>query len=387
LSGASNLRARAVAFYLPQYHRIPENDRWWGDGFTDWVNVRKASPLFPGHYQPRVPLGQRYYDLTDKDTIRWQIGLAQSYGVYGFCHYHYWFDGVQLLQNPTDAFLSDRSLDFPFCLAWANATWSRRWDGDENADSILMQQTHRPDRQIWRRHLDYLIRAWTDPRAITIEGKPVFLVYSPQIIVELHNLLEYWREGAQEAGLPGLHLVAMRQHKLLDDRILSDFDAVTHFQPAMAMLMPKRSDGLLSTVSVERHLRALPPWLKNPLKKVQRMLPEATRFYDYDELWKRALAPDPGASVRPAYPGAFLDWDNTARYGKRARIVRGADPKKFSRWFRELVGSLSESTPEQRLIFVNAWNEWAEGSYLEPDERNGYGYLEAIRDSVINGRG
>ncbi|MGC9022906.1 MAG: glycoside hydrolase family 99-like domain-containing protein, partial [Dissulfurimicrobium sp.] len=187
-------KVRPVAFYFPQFHAIPENDEWWGKGFTDWVNVKKARPQFKGHYQPRVPLGGRYYDQSKKDVIAWQIELARSYGLYGFCHYHYWFDGKQLLETPTNIFLESKELDFNFCLAWANETWSRRWDGRDH--HILIQQTHIPDKDRWLAHFRYLIRAWSDERAIKIDGKPVFLIYRAHRIENIGEMFDFWREMA-----------------------------------------------------------------------------------------------------------------------------------------------------------------------------------------------
>ncbi|MBL8512473.1 MAG: glycoside hydrolase family 99-like domain-containing protein, partial [Betaproteobacteria bacterium] len=170
-------KVKPIALYFPQFHRIPENDRWWGEGFTDWTNVKKAKPQFEGHSQPRVPKDGRYYDQSEVETIRWQVGLAKSHGIYGFCHYHYWFDGKQLLEAPTNAMLDHPDIDFPFCLAWANETWSRRWDGRES--DVLISQTHPPVKERWEQHFQYLIRAWKDPRAIKMDGKPVFLIYRP----------------------------------------------------------------------------------------------------------------------------------------------------------------------------------------------------------------
>lgn len=372
---------RAVAFYLPQFHIIPENDQWWGRGFTDWRNVKKARPLYPGHNQPRVPLGGNYYDLSQKEALRWQIQLARSYGIHGFCHYHYWFEGKQLLETPTDLFLSSPELDHSFCLAWANSTWSRAWDGDENAQQVLIKQTHRPDRNMWLRHFQYLIKAWSDRRAIRVNGKSVFLIYSPHTIDRVGDMLSYWRELAVQHGLPGIHFVAMQQFSFLNREFLNHFDAVVEFQPAVAMLIPQRDDVLFSRIRMQKYLRAMPDWILKPLRRVQKKLPDTLRFHDYDELWGKILSAEPDTSL-VTYPGAFMDWDNTSRYGTRARIVVGANPKRFHFWFQQLVDKVRRKPPQQRIIFINAWNEWAEGTYLEPDERFGCEYLEAIKQSL-----
>ena len=200
--------------YFPQLHAIPENDEWWGKGFTDWVNVKKARPLFDGHYQPRVPLDDYYYDQSKLEVLRWQVKLARSYGIYGFCHYHYWFDGKQLLETPTNLMLANKDIGMPFCLSWANETWSKRWDGRDH--HILIQQTHPPDEESWSRHFDYLIRAWTDERAIKIDGRPVFVIYRPHRISKIDEMLSYWQDRARQSGLKGLYFIFQKQYDLPD---------------------------------------------------------------------------------------------------------------------------------------------------------------------------
>jgi lipopolysaccharide biosynthesis protein len=373
-------RAFIIAFYFPQFHRIPQNDAWWGEGFTDWVNVRKAEPLFAGHRQPRTPLDARFYDLSQLDVIRWQVDLARQYGIGGFCHYHYWFDGVQLLEGPTNQFLEHRELDLPFCLAWANSTWSRRWDGDLASKSILIRQTHEPDPARWNMHFDYLIRAWSDPRAITIGGKPVFLIYYPHTIDQVGDMLDLWRNRAVLAGLPGLHVVAMQQFEYLDKKFLDHFDAVALFQPQMSWLAPERR-SLMAKLNPARYALSLHPRLVQWLRKAKRLMGDRPRFYDFDELWLNTLRSTSDTTL-PVYPGAFLDWDNTARYGRRARVVRGSTPERFEFWFEQLVAKTEQRPLEERLIFLNAWNEWAEGTYLEPDDEFGHRYLEAVARCV-----
>ncbi len=378
-----NTKVKLIAFYLPQYHTIPENDEWWGKGFTDWVNVKKARPLFQGHYQPRVPLNGFYYDLSSKEALRWQIDIAKNYGILGFCHYHYWFDGRQLLETPTNIMLQSKDLDFPFCLAWANSTWSRRWDWDENAQNVLIKQTHVPEKKKWLEHFNYLIKAWTDPRAIKIDGKPIFLIYSPHTINQVGNLLDFLRSKAVEYGLSGLYIIAMQQFKFINKNFLRYFDAIVLFQPSVAMFVPGEDDRLLSKISVERYLRSLPKWLMKPLKRFRNKFSYKLNFHDYDALWKKLLNYQSDTSLM-TFPGAFIDWDNTARYGKRARIVRGANPEQFEFWFKQLVQKVASKPENERLIFINAWNEWAEGTYLEPDEKYQYQYLESVKHCLMS---
>ena len=372
---------KLIALYFPQLHSIPENDEWWGKGFTDWVNVRKARPQFKGHFQPRVPLDSRYYDQSQMETLKWQIELARKYGVHGFCHYHYWFDGKQLLETPTNMMLASKQLDFPFCLAWANETWSRRWDGQDH--HILQEQTHRPDKAIWERHFNYLFRAWSDERAIRIDGKPVFLIYRPHRIDKIDEMFDFWRELAHQRGLPGLYFVAMKQYEYPMPEILGYFDASMHFQPFEALYSPDYAgdESAIRTGLPMRALRQLPERVKMPLRAFRDKYFPALSFYNYEKVWTQILKVERDGTI-PTFPGAFVDWDNTARYGNRARLFKGASPERFAYWFRQLVQVTSQRPAPERIIFLNAWNEWAEGTYLEPDARHGYRYLEAVKEGL-----
>ena len=372
---------KLVALYFPQLHTIPENDEWWGKGFTDWVNVRQAKPQFDGHNQPRVPLDDRYYDQSQMETLAWQIGLAKQYGVHGFCHYHYWFDGKQLLETPTNLMLDNKELDFPFCLAWANETWSRRWDGLEH--HILQEQTHRPDKAMWERHFNYLYRAWSDERAIKIDGRPVFLIYRPHRIEKIGEMFDCWRNLARQRGLPGLYFVAMKQYEYPMPEVLAYFDASMHFQPFEALYSPDFDSDKRAILPefMMRVLRRLPEPVMAFLRAVRDTRGPALTFYDYEKVWSHMLKVERDGGL-PTFPGAFVDWDNTARYGNRARLFKGASPERFAHWFKRLVQVTAQRPANERTIFLNAWNEWAEGTYLEPDARHGYRCLEAVRDGL-----
>lgn len=337
--------------------------------------------MFDGHYQPRVPLGGNYYDLTDVDVLRWQIDLAKRFGLSGFCHYHYWFNGRQLLERPTDLFIAHPELDFPFCLSWINTSWSRRWGGSGYANPVLVSQTYSSERSAWMKHFEYLFTAWSDERHLTVDGKPVFLIYHPHLIPHVEALLDFWRGEAERRGLPGVHFVAMRLFAFLDDRFLRYFDAVVERQPSVAMFVPHSDDPTFSSVSLTRFFRGLPSQIAEPLRALRFRLTRKLRFHDYDELWRRSVDWHPVNGKR-TYPGAFVDWDNTARYGKRGRVVKGANPERFRYWLTQMVDSLRNEPADHRLIFINAWNEWAESAYLEPDERFGYAYLEAVAESL-----
>ena len=371
---------KLVALYFPQLHPIPENDDWWGKGFTDWVNVKKAKPLFKGHFQPRVPLNDNYYDQSQLETLKWQINLARQYGVHGFCHYHYWFEGKQLLETPTNLMMDSTELDFPFCLAWANETWSRRWDGQEH--HILQEQTHRPDKAMWEKHFNYLFRAWSDERAIKIDGKPVFLIYRPHKIEKIGEMFEYWRTLARRHGLAGLHFIAMKQMEYPEPGVLRHFDASMHFQPFEALHSPDyEGNAVARSDRLRGMLRRLPEPIKVILRALRHDLIPTRKFYDYEKTWNQILKVERDSGI-PTIPGAFVDWDNTARYGKRARLFKGASPERFAYWFRQLVQITLSRPKQERMIFLNAWNEWAEGTYLEPDDRHGYAYLEAVKSGI-----
>ena len=374
---------KIIAMYFPQFHSIEENDKWWGKDFTDWDNVKKACAQFKSHIQPREPLDDNYYDQSSIETIRWQVELARSHGVFGFCHYHYWFNGKQLLETPTELMLNNPDIDFPFCLSWANETWSRRWDGLDH--HILIQQTHPPDIASWRLHFDYLIRAWKDPRAIKIDGKPVFVIYRPQRIVEIDKMLASWRAWAKEEGLPGLYFIFQKQYELPDKKCLSSFDGQFQFQPFEAIYtkLPNRNKSILGTYA-RSIFSYLPAFVQGGLRILRSQLgSNKLIFYSYDAIWEQVTKISFDNELM-TFPGAFVDWDNTARYKDRATIFIGASPEKFYYWLSKLSYSLSHRNLPEDYVFLNAWNEWSEGAYLEPDKTNRLKYLEAVKTVVLN---
>lgn len=369
-------RIKIIAIYFPQFHAIPENDQWWGNGFTDWHYVKAGQPQFHGHNQPRVPFDGNYYDESNIDTLRWQIDLAKKYGLYGFCHYHYWFDGKQLLETPTNMMLENKELDFPFCLSWANETWSRRWDGRDN--EILMRQTHPPKEDHWLKHFNYLIHFWQDERAIKVDGKPVFVIYRPQRIPRVSKMLDFWRQQAKEHGLKGLYFIAQKQYEHPAQNALAAFDAEFQFQPFEAIHSPTFAGGLRHHSSWFKFVRTLPEWVQDHLRALRARWSKELTFFDYEQVWQQIVSIRENSQLT-TYPGAFADWDNAARYKERATIYRGASPERFEFWLSQLLQGMEARNLPEKFIFFNAWNEWAEGAYLEPDEQHQYAYLEAIR--------
>lgn len=372
-------RVRVVAQYFPQLHAIPENDEWWGKGFTDWDNVKRGTPQFPGHHQPRVPRGGKYYDQSSADIVRWQAELARAHGVDCFAHYHYWFDGKQLLNAPTDQLLKNKDINIQFCLCWANETWSRRWDGMDH--HILIAQTHPPTRESWGRHFDTLIQYFRDERALRVDGKPVFMIYRAYKIPEIDRMFDYFQDRAHQAGLPGIFFVNVVQYEFPPWEILRFFDASMLFQPFVATRAGKLEgrgvDKQWWVPAAERAARLLPGKRR---ELAERELQRPT-LYDYDEVWREILKWRPGKHM-PVYQGAFVDWDNTARYRNRATVYAGATPEKFGGYMKQLIDKVQSGREDERFIFINAWNEWSESAYLEPDERHGMAYLEALREAT-----
>lgn len=346
---------KILALHLPQFHRIPENDEWWGEGFTEWDNVRRARPLYEGHQQPRVPLGGDYYDLSDPATIIKQHKLAAEYGVDGFIYYHYWFNGKMLLEKPVDMLLKLPEADREFCLCWANEPWTRAWDGKSNC--ILMEQTF-GGQEDWQAHIDYLIPFFKDPRYIRIEEHPVFFVYSPNRIPSFDEMVRYWNVELEKANLPSLYVV----------EFLSSFNPSPSSQESTAVM---EFEPLFSAhYEVSNFVKG-----KRFLHKRLGM----TDIVDYDYLWERLLRRKGQYAGKRIIKGAFTNFDNSPRKGVRGFITKGATPEKFRSYLKRLAETPREGAED--VIVINAWNEWGEGAVLEPDEMNGYAWLEAVRDA------
>jgi len=355
---------RSIAFYLPQFHPIPENDEWWGEGFTEWTNVRPAKPLFSGHYQPHVPGELGYYDLRDADVREAQAGLAIRYGIDAFCYYHYWFAGRRLLEQPFDAVLASGRPDLPFCLCWANEPWTRTWDG--GSDNILVDQHHSPDDD--RRHIDWLIEAFRDERYLRVGGKPLFLVYRAGLLPDPLATTRVWRERAARAGIPDLFLCRVESHFEAGDPRPLGFDASVEFQPAFGQVKWTAGDRF-------------------PLRRLlakAKLAPSSASYVtlDYERLVGEMLASEPPA--HPRLPCVTPHWDNTPRRPYGAFMLTGSTPERFGEWVGEAARRLRTAPPEHRLLFVNAWNEWGEGCHLEPCERWGVGYLEAFAKAMVS---
>jgi hypothetical protein len=339
---------RAIAMYLPQFHRVPENDRWWGEGFTEWTNVRRARPMFTGHEQPHVPhpdLG--YYDLSDETVLERQAALARRHGIHGFCFYHYWFAGRRILEKPVERMLAGGRPDLPFCLCWANENWTRRWDGLDQ--EILLEQRHTPEND--ERFLEELLPALHDRRYIRVEGRPLLAVYRPGLLADVRGAADRWRRIAERSGLPGLFLAAVHSFDRADPRGLG-FDAAIQFPP---LQIPA-----LNVASGRR------PGLARDFTGA---------VLDYAAAMRHSLARE--LPEYPLFRGVMPGWDNTPRRLERATIWADASPERYGQWLSATVERMRrEQPPERQLVFINAWNEWGEGAHLEPDLRHGHRYLE-----------
>jgi lipopolysaccharide biosynthesis protein len=360
-----NYLIRAIAFYLPQYHPIPENDEWWGKGFTEWTNVTKAKPLFEGHYQPHLPADLGFYDLRLPEARQAQADLAREYGIHGFCYYHYWFNGKRLLERPFNEVLASGEPDFPFCLCWANENWTRRWDGQEQ--EILAEQVYGEEDD--RRHIQWLAQAFQDPRYIRINGKPLFLVYRTSKIPDPLKTAKIWREEAYKLGIGEIFLCKVESfYDEQGDPSLIGFDASVEFQPDWSQL------GL----PLQRGRR----WqLARKLGLSEKVYGD-NNIYDYTAVVEKMLAKPTPHYQR--FPCVTPSWDNTARRKINATVFQNSTPETYKRWLTEVVRKTLHNKSSENIIFINAWNEWAEGNHLEPCRKWGTAYLEATKKVLLD---
>ena len=363
-------QTKVIAFYLPQYHAIPENDKAWGEGFTEWTNVKKAVPYFKGHYQPRVPLNHNYYNLLNPEAQEWQSDLAQKYNVFGFCYYHYWVkDGKMLLEKPAENMLANENITEPFCFCWANENWSKTWTGNDE-DLIAVQDYG--GQEDWKKHFNYLVNFFRDERYITLDGKPVFIIYKPELMPDFKGMVSYFKSAAIEAGFPGLEVMVQFPTYLWNDKYdESAFDHYIDFEPAYTTYLQGKTSGstkLRATITKILGQRAVKQ-LKEVFNK--------PHHYNYDDVWNEIIS-----RVFPNNKfvcGGFTDWDNSPRK-KRSVVFDGASPEKFSKYLNALVKKAKQTSVD--VVFLDAWNEWGEGAYLEPDEKYKHAYLEAVRDAI-----
>jgi len=367
-----SLSARLIAFYLPQYHPIPENDEWWGTGFTEWTNVAKAKPLFKGHYQPHLPADLGFYDLRVPEVREAQAELARNAGIEGFCYYHYWFGGKRLLERPFEEVVSSGKPDFPFCLCWANQTWSGIWHGSPNR--ILAEQTY-PGPEDNRNHFFALRDAFMDKRYLRVANRPIFVIFRPAEIPDVASLINQWRELAVQSGLPGLHFVAHLFHDEAKwDFESRGFDSSVVVSNLKAFYVPLRE--LLSRNGNDP-VDELRQWL---WRRTRRSLGQFSNVRLYRHALPHLL--DGCRNEPTVYPCLTPNWDNTPRSGVRGFALHQSTPELFRAHLRDALALVQSHPVDERLVFIKSWNEWAEGNYLEPDQEFGLEYLNVIREEV-----
>ena len=356
---------RNIAFYLPQFHRIPENDAWWGEGFTEWTNVRKAKPLFKNHVQPIVPGELGYYDLLDERVYTAQARMAQEHGIEGFCYWHYWFgNGKRILEKPFNNVLETPEPDFPFCLCWANQSWTGVWHGAPG--QVLMEQTYNGDEDM-RAHFAFLAKAFRDPRYITFNGKPVFPIYGVRELPDPPSYIQALRNLAIEHGFSGLHIIGMANSD--PEKLLPYCDQVMSFGPGD--YMDQRPLGLLSRVLRRAACTPQADWLPDFLKKAL----NAPIHYPFRDVVDQAFKNLPASA--DYIPCVTTGWDNTPRSKRRGVVFEGYSPELLGEYVRKAVAR-NRKVGGDNFIFFKAWNEWAEGNILEPDTRFGLKPLEAV---------
>lgn len=379
-------KVRVIAFYLPQFHPIPENDKWWGKGFTEWTNVGKARPLFKGHYQPRVPADLGYYDLRMPEVREAQAEMAREAGIEGFCYWHYWFgNGKQLLERPFNEVLASGKPDFPFCLGWANESWSNKsWEqGTRQVKlSVLMKQEY--SYQDYIDHFNYLLPAFKDKRYIRVEGKPLFVVFKPLSLFDPAEYIRIWNELAVKNGLDGIYFVGIQQNIDLsvDAAKFLNNDGMT--SPAIYYnrifdlgFNAVNSRGYWRAEFLSRNkLEVLYHWLLNKFLNHQtlvRIKQETVNKYLYvsEDCWENV------------YPTLFPQWDRSARSGKLAHIYTNSTPMLFRKQFNDALSLIANKENEHKILFLQSWNEWAEGNYVEPDLKFGHGYLDVLRECIL----
>jgi SAM-dependent methyltransferase len=369
-----NRKARLIAFYLPQFHPIPENDTWWGKGFTEWTNVAKAKQLFKGHYQPRLPADLGFYDLRVRDTRMAQAEMAEQYGIEGFCYWHYWFNGKRLLERPFNEVLKSGEPKLPFCLGWANDSWTGIWHGC--ADKLLIEQTY-PGPKDEEAHFYALLAAFCDERYIKVGGRPIFLIYKPYMLPEPNRFIEHWKNLAVKEGLKEIYFIGnARTMDWVPEK--DGFDALTPHNPGLTLHKFfgywDPPSGFLDKVSLALTKQPFREW-----KRIRFDMPDIFLYEDYIKYGLPPLRKD-----FDEYPCVLPNWDNTPRCGSHGQVFHNSTPDLFRTHLREAIKQVAHCEPDKRIVFVKSWNEWAEGNHLEPDMKYGHAYLKVCKEEVFS---
>jgi len=361
-------KVKPIAIHLPQFHPIAENDLWWGKGFTEWTNVTKAQPRFKGHYQPHLPADLGFYDLRLEEARLAQETLAKQYGVYGFCYYHYWFNGKRIMNEPIDRKMKNPKEDFPFMFCWANENWTRAWDG--SIDDVLLQQNYSTEDD--REHIKFLLSFFKDERYIRVNNKPFFIFYKPDLFPDMANTIAVFREEARKENIE-LYLGCFERWIGWDKERLStfDFDAIIEFQPLSRSMKNFRTQ-------IENRKQSLVKRIENKLRKKFKLKSKVTSK-DFRVDYKSFIEYDLQNLTKGVYPGVTPMWDNSSRRnGQNAIMLDDSTPELFKYWYKNKTTAKNFEGLDDSFVFINAWNEWAEGNHLEPCQKWGKSYLEAL---------
>lgn len=360
----NNKKARVIALYLPQFHPIPENDNWWGKGFTEWTNVGKAKPLFKGHYQPRVPADLGYYDLRMPEAREAQAELAREAGIEGFCYYHYWFDtNKQLLERPFNEVLDSNKPDFPFMLCWANESWHAKfWNNEgESKKKLLIEQKY-GKQEDHTAHFYHLLKAFKDKRYITIDGKPAFMIYRPLDFTDISNMIILWQKLAIENGLKGIYFIGQTTEadQYHDEILRSGFDAINSV----------------------RHYDLLKnrPTINKAVSRIKKFIKPIPFAFDYGTYYKTFVTNlEKGNNI---YPTLIPNWDHTPRSGTGGYVLTDSTPSLFEMHLNDCIEIIKKKPQELKIIFLKSWNEWGEGNYIEPDLKYGKEYINVLKTNL-----
>lgn len=384
------MKARILAYYLPQFHPTPENNKYWGPGFTEWTNVAKAKPLFKGHYQPRIPADLGFYDLRLPEVREQQAQLAREAGIEGFCYWHYWFgNGKLLLQRPFQEVLATGKPDFPFCLCWANHDWTTgTWQNSSGkASRVMIAEQLYPGREDYEAHFNYCLPAFRDKRYITVDGMPLFGIYEPYMHPDAKCFMDIWRELAHKNGLKGIYFYAITKsayiNRIMPDgtvaRVMPDlkssaadyngvlgqgYDALNSIGQVRGEMAYSNKYANLLRIAIRKYLPFFPAMRLDYSRVV-------SGFFSEEDKWDNV------------FPTVFSQWDRSPRTGKGEGIYVNSTPEKFEKHLRDALKYVEHKSPDHRIIFLRSWNEWAEGNYVEPDLRFGHGYLDAIRRVIV----
>ncbi len=375
-------KTKIIALYLPQYHEIPENNEWWGKGFTEWTNVKKAKPIFDWQTQPKKPLNGNYYNLLNKETVQWQTELANKYGVYGFCYFHYYFNGRKILEKPAENLLKWKDIKQNFCFFWANVSWCRTWSnamtsagtswtvengvlGVNQGKKVLLEQTYGEEKD-WQKHFYYLLDFFKDDRYINKDNKPLFFIYQINDIPCAKEMFALWNNMAKEHGFDGIHLVSVNE----EPSDVPSVEAIAHYgfhKASRSNLFTGIGNKIINRVKRDIGI-------KLNIDKYKKDV------WDYETMWKNVIEVKPYGNL-PNYPGAFVNYDDTPRRGADGTVMKNISPEIFKKYM-EIQLNRSKTVFQSEYLLLDAWNEWGEGNYLEPDEEWKYAFLEALKQVV-----